>query len=128
MAYFDPADVRDNLLRGLLTDADVGESTRYVEGLAARLGVKAADIKTPVAYPVAQLGLFYALMVCARNASTMSEGKTNDSGEDAYELKRKIYEREYQAWESRITAETFAGDPGVDTGAALPLTARLGRG
>ena len=116
--YFNMEEVRDVLLRDQLTDEDVAESTDYVNGLAARLGVLPDHIRTPVAYPIRQLALFYALMVCARN----------QSGDDAYERKRAIYEKEYMRWEARISAETFTGDSGKDMGENFPLTAKVRRG
>ena len=125
--YFNIEDVRDTLLNGTLTDDDIKESTDYVNGLAARLNVNQSQIKTPVAYPIKQLALFYALMVCARNQSTMTEGRNFNAGDDAYERKRAIYEKEYMLWESRITADTFIGDNGIDTGPFIPLTTRLSR-
>ena len=124
--YFNIEDVRDVLLKELLTDADIEESTQYVNGLAARLGVSLDKIRTPVAYPVSQLALFYALMVCARNQSVYVD-RNLETQDDAYERKRAIYEKEYQRWESRITAETFTGDTGVDSGTEFPLTTRIGR-
>ena len=73
--YFNMEDVRDTLLQPRLSDEDVAESTDYVDGLAARLGVSPERIRTPVAYPIRQLALFYALMVCARNASAMTRAQ-----------------------------------------------------
>ena len=80
--YFNMEDVRDALLQPNLSDEDVAESTEYVDGLAARLGVSPERIRTPVAYPIRQLALFYALMVCARNASDMTSGRSMEAGED----------------------------------------------
>lgn len=125
--YFNVEDVRDQLLKDALNDDDISESTEYVNGLAARLNVKQDKIRTPVAYPIKQLALFYALMVCARNQSTMVDGRSLESGDDAYEKKRAIYEREYKLWENRINADTFTGMNGKDTGDFIPLTAKVRR-
>ena len=119
--YFNMEDVRDTLLQPRLSDEDVAESTDYVDGLAARLGVSPERIRTPVAYPIRQLALFYALMVCARNASAMTSGRSMEAGDDPYE-------REYMRWEARISAETFTGAEGKDLGENFPLTAKVGRG
>lgn len=127
MSYFDIEDVRDSLLRGHISESDVNESTRYVAGLAARLGVKAADIRSPTPYPVERLALFYALMVCARNLSMMAQGRANEAGDDPYELKRRIYDKEYREWEGRITASTLTDESGADSGVAMPLTISVGR-
>jgi hypothetical protein len=126
--YFDTEDVRDLLLKDRVTDEDVNESTQYVDGLAVRLNVSPNKIRMPVAYPIKQLALFYALMVCARNQSIMVEGRDMEAGDDPYEKKRAIYEKEYQRWESRITAETFTGLSGRDSGEAIPLTTKVRRG
>lgn len=126
--YFNMEEVRDVLLKDQLTDEDVAESTDYVNGLAARLGVLPDHIRTPVAYPIRQLALFYALMVCARNQSAMTDGRNLQAGDDAYERKRAIYEKEYMRWEARISAETFTGDSGKDMGENFPLTAKVRRG
>ena len=124
--YFNIEDVLDVLLKDLLTDEDIQESTQYVNGLAARLSVAPDHIRTPIAYPVSQLALFYALMVCARNASALIDGNL-ETKEDAYERKRAIYEKEYLRWEARITAETFTGLAGADAGDAIPLTTKVRR-
>ena len=124
--YFHIEDVRDVLLKDLLTDEDIEESTQYVNGLAARLKVRQDQIRTPVAYPISQLALFYALMVCARNQSVYID-RNLETQDDAYERKRAIYEKEYQRWESRITAETFTRIEGADSGLDIPLTTRVGR-
>lgn len=127
MAYFDLEDVRDELLRGRLTAFDADESTRYVDGLAARLGVRPDAIRSPTPYPVERLALFYALMVCARNLSTLEHGHASEAGDDPYELKRRLYDKEYREWEGRITARTLTGDDGADSGHAMPLSVAIGR-
>jgi hypothetical protein len=125
--YFNAEAVRDLLLKDRITDEDIQESTDYVNGVAVRLNVSPDRIRVPVAYPIQQLALFYALMVCARNQSIMVDGRDMEAGDDPYEKKRAIYEKEYQRWEGRITAETFTGLSGRDTGEAIPLTTKVRR-
>lgn len=125
--YFHLEDVRDALLRDILTEEDILESTNYVNGLAARLNVAPDKIRIPAPYPVSQLALFYALMVCARNASMQVTGRDLQAGDDPYERKRAIYEREYKTWEARITAETLTGIDGKPSDSAIPLTTRVAR-
>lgn len=93
----------DTLIK--ITDENIEEATRYVESLAASLGVTA--IVSPTPYEVKMLALNYA---CARRALYLS-GKSPRSAidGDAYQAKYKMYVAEAAKWESRLTAELLSG-------------------
>lgn len=124
--YFDRENVRDALLKGMLSEEDIDESTDYVNNLAARLGVKPEEIAEPISYPVEKLALYYALMICAENASkpTAKDGEAKD---DPYEKKRALYEERVRYWERQITRETFVGFAGKSAGEFMPLTIGVSR-
>jgi len=69
MAYFTISDIRDELLKGLITEADIAESTAYIDDIAIRLGVRPERIVSPVPFQVKTLAMSYALMLTALNAS-----------------------------------------------------------
>lgn len=108
MAYFNKEDVRDELLRRLLKQEDIDESTAYIDDIAARLRVDPAMIPTPAPYAVRTLAMSYALMQTALNAS-MNNGNGGENAADAYELKRRVYSARVAELESEITAQTLLG-------------------
>lgn len=107
MKYFEKEELRDQLLADMLTEEDCVDADDYIEDLARSLGVEPVDIAVPTPYKVKQLVMSYALMVCARNGSIMNE-KGSD-GTDAYEMKRRVYQREIDRLTSAMTADILTG-------------------
>ena len=122
--YFEVEQVRDKLLKDVLSEEDIDESTEYINNIASRLKVDYAQIPVPAPYPVRTLAMYYALMICAQNQSVLnSDGE--EAGSDSYELKRQIYAKRVSELESGITAETLLGGSSVSD--KIPLSIRMGR-
>ena len=124
MAYFETEDVRDFLLKGILKQEDIDESTAYIDDLAQRLEVAPARIPNPPPFQVKTLAMCYALMLCAGNASLMN-GDGGENGADAYELKRRNYAKRVDELELQMTAATLTG--GGSTGRRIPTSIPLRR-
>lgn len=124
MAYFDPLEVRDELLKTILAEADILDSTAYIDDLAVRFGVNPSKIPTPAPFQIKMLAMCYALMQTALNAS-MNNGSGGESEADAYELKRRIYAKRVADLESQVTAQTFTG--GGSSSKKIPLSTPLRR-
>lgn len=106
--YFNPHLLRDELLSSLVTEEQIIQSTRYIEDLALSLGVSPNKIAKPVPYKVEILASYYTLMITALQQSMMnSDGSEN--GEDAYELKRKVYAKMVYDLEGQITRGMLLG-------------------
>ncbi|WP_371366294.1 hypothetical protein SRRS_07170 [Sporomusa rhizae] len=124
IAYFDPFEVRDKLLKGLIKQEDIADSTQYIEDLALRLDVDPARIPVPAPYQIKMLAMCYALMSIALNAS-MNNGAGGENEADAYELKRRIYAKRVAELESQVTAKTLLG--GGSQKMKYPVSIPLGR-
>ncbi|VBB05572.1 Hypothetical protein LUCI_0782 [Lucifera butyrica] len=124
MAYFDPVEVRDELLKSLIKEEDIKESTGYIDDIAIRLGVNPARIPKPAPYQVKTLALCYALMVSAQNAS-LQNGSGGENGADAYEIKRRVYKARVDELEAQVTMQTLLG--GGSAGRKFPVSIPLGR-
>lgn len=124
MAYFETEDVRDSLLKGILKQEDIDESTAYIDDLAQRLEVSPAAIPNPPPFQVKTLAMCYALMLCAGNKSMMN-GDGGENGADAWELKRRIYAKRVDELELQMTAKTLIG--GGSTGRRIPTSIPLRR-
>lgn len=124
MAYFTISDIRDELLKGLITEADIAESTAYIDDIAIRLGVRPERIVSPVPFQVKTLAMSYALMLTALNAS-MNNGAGGESAADSYEIKRQVYAKRVASLEDQVTAQTLLG--GGSASRKFPVSTRLGR-
>lgn len=124
MAYFTMGDVRDELLKGLITEDDIGESTAYIDDIAIRLGVRPERIVTPVPFQIKTLAMSYALMLTALNAS-MNNGAGGESAADSYEIKRQVYAKRVASLEDQVTAQTLLG--GGSASRKFSISTRLGR-
>lgn len=124
MAYFTMDDVRDELLKGLITEDDIIESTAYIDDIAIRLGVRPERIVTPTPFQVKTLAKCYALMQTALNAS-LNNGAGGENAADAYEIKRQVYAKRVASLEDQVTAQTLLG--GGSASRKFPVSTRLGR-
>lgn len=124
MAYFDPLEVRDVLLKDILAEADILDSTAYINDLAIRFGVSPSNIPTPAPFQIKTLAMCYALMQTALNTS-MNNGSGGESEADAYELKRRIYAKRVADLESQVTAQTFIS--GGSSSKKIPLSTPIRR-
>ena len=124
MAYFETEVVRDSLLKGILKQEDIDESTAYIDDLAQRLEISPARIPNPPPFQVKTLAMCYALMLCAGNKSMMN-GDGGENGADAWELKRRIYAKRVDELELQMTATTLIG--GGSTGRRIPTSIPLRR-
>lgn len=122
--YFEIEQVRDKLLKDVLSEEDIDESTEYINNIANRLKVDHTQIPSPAPYPVRTLAMYYALMICAQNETVLNSGG-DEAGDDSYELKRKTYAKQVADLEGEITAETLLG--GSTVGDKIPLSIRMGR-
>jgi hypothetical protein len=125
MAYFETEDVRDSLLKGILKQEDIDESTAYIDDLSQRLEVSPTRIPNPPPFQIKTLAMCYALMVCAGNKSMMN-GDGGENGADAWELKRRIYAKRVDELEPQITAQTLTGGTS-STGRMIPINIPFGR-
>lgn len=118
MKYFEKEEIRDQLLADMLTEEDIADADNYIDDLAQSLNVEPRDIVIPTPYKVKQLAMSYALMICARGGSIMNERGAD--GNDAYEIKRRVYQREIDRLTSAMTVQILTGQksnaaPGVIT-------------
>lgn len=87
---------RDELLRSVVSQDDVGEADAYIRDLSWSVGIDPINIpNTDIPYKVKQLAINYALMTAAGNKSRMNQKGVD--GVDAYELKRKTYKEKVDA-------------------------------
>lgn len=124
MAYFDRSEIRDELLKDLITEEDIADSTNYIEDIAMRLGVSPLRIPKPAPYQVKTLAMCYALMLTALNASR-NDGGGGDNEADAYELKRRVYAKRVAELETQVTAQTLLG--GGSAGKRFPVSIPMRR-
>ncbi len=124
MAYFSLSEIRDELLKNLITEEDVVESTAYIDDIAIRLGVRPERIVTPAPFQVRTLAMNYALMLTALNAS-MNNGTGGENAADAYELKRQVYAKRVASLEEQVTALTLLG--GGRSSKKFPASTSVGR-
>lgn len=102
MSYCELADINDTLLKKSMVQADIDEGTAYVDAVVKGFGV---ELKLPAPYEVKQLAIAYA---CMRRALYLS-GKPIQGDADAYELKRRAYEKEVKDWQGKLTIELLTG-------------------
>ena len=124
IAYFDPFEVRDELLKDMIKQEDIADSTEYIDDIALRLGVDPARILVPAPYQVRTLAMSYCLMTIALNAS-LNNGAGGENEADAFELKRRVYAKRVAELESQITAKTLLG--GGSSGKKFPMSISLRR-
>lgn len=107
-AYFDTANIDDEMLRDCVSEEHIRRSSAYIEDVAESMGVTPERILRPTPFKIQRLAEAYALMETAKKQSMMN---TNSSveGADAYELKRRVYAAEVERLEGQITADTFTG-------------------
>ncbi len=90
MSYCTLDDMKDSILKKLVTTDEIAEAEAYINDLAWSVGIDPIRIpKIEIPYKVHKLAIAYTLMTVAMNKSAMNT-RAHD-GEDAYELKRKIY-------------------------------------
>lgn len=124
ISYFDPFEVRDVLLKDLITQEDIADSTEYIDDIAIRLGVDPARIPVPAPYQVKMLAMCYTLMSVALNAA-MNNGAGGENEADAFELKRRVYAKRVADLEAQVTAQTLLG--GGSSGGKIPVSIPLRR-
>lgn len=124
VAYFDPFEVRDELLKDMIKQEDIADSTEYIDDIALRLGVDPVRIPVPAPYQVRTLAMCYCLMTIALNAS-LNNGSGGENEADAYELKRRVYAKRVAELESQITVKTLLG--GGSSGKKFPMSISLRR-
>lgn len=91
--YIIAADVRDELLAGLVTATDLAEANAFLWDEAKRHGAR--FISMPPTFSVLRLGIAKCCEIVAQRKTTLSP-KTMLSGDglDAFELKRRAYRDE----------------------------------
>lgn len=107
MSYCSPEDIRDELLKGLVTDDDLKEASDEIDDLSRSLNVNPARIPNPAPNIVKKLAAALTLTITARNRSLMNNA--GDDGEDAYEKKRQVWAKEVDRLSRMITAELLLG-------------------
>lgn len=108
MSYLAKTDIEDELLKPLIQDSDLIAGDEYLQYVADRLDVTA--IHVPLLPLAKQLVIAVA---CARRAKLktgMNPAKfQNSEGGDAYELKRKAYQKEVDALTAQIVFKDLTG-------------------
>lgn len=106
MIYCNNEDIRDELLKTLVTDDDFKEADSEIEDIARSFDVNPANIpKSPVPSIVRKLAAAITLTITARNNSLMN----NSDGEDAYEKKRQVWAKEVDRLSNMITPNLLLG-------------------
>lgn len=108
------ADVRDELLKKVVVEADCIEADNLIIDMALALGVAEAQIASPVPFAVKQLAIALTCVIAARNKSLMNN--RGEDGADAYELKRQVWQKEADRLKTGLTVEVLTG------GATNPVT------
>lgn len=108
MQYFEIEDVRDGLLKPILNQSDIDEATDYIEDLALKYGVDPKSIPSDVPFTIKKIAMYYALATCAQNTSQYND-EGDEVGPDAYEMKRRIYQKRLSELEATLSVETFTG-------------------
>ncbi|MCM0759950.1 hypothetical protein M7775_15435 [Sporomusa sphaeroides DSM 2875] len=106
MIYCSIDDIRDELLKQLVTEDDLQEASDEIDDLARSLNVNPARIPNPVPNTVKKLAAALTLTITARNSSLMNAG---GDGEDAYEKKRQVWAKEVDRLSKMITQEVLLG-------------------
>lgn len=103
MSYCQLEDINDTLLKKTIVQEDIDESTKYIDAIALTFNLPDGIDNPP--FEIKQLAIAYT---CMRRALYLS-GKPVNGDADAYELKRKAYEKDVAKWESKLTLELLVG-------------------
>ncbi|TWH48551.1 hypothetical protein [Sporomusa sp. KB1] len=106
MIYCFIDDIRDELLKKLVTEDDLQEAGNEIDDLARSLNVNPAKIPNPAPNTVKKLAAALTLTITARNSSLMN---ASGDGEDAYEKKRQVWAKEVDRLSRMITPELLLG-------------------
>jgi hypothetical protein len=106
MIYCSTDDIRDELLKELVTEDDLQEASSEIDDLARSLNVSPERIPNPAPNIVKKLTAALTLTITARNNSLMNTGA---DGEDAYEKKRQVWAKEVDRLSRLITPELLLG-------------------
>lgn len=107
MIYCTHDDIRDELLKELVTDADFVEASAEIDDLARSLNVDPVQIPDPAPNIVRKLAAAMTLVITGRNKSLMNNA--GEDGDDAYEKKRKVWAKEVDRLSNMITPELLLG-------------------
>lgn len=106
MSYCTLADIRDELLKNLVTDDDFKEADSEIDDIARSLNVDPRQIpNNPYPSIVKKLAAALTLSITARNNSLMNAS----DGEDPYEKKRQVWAKEVDRLIRMITPELLLG-------------------
>lgn len=106
MSYCTLADIRDELLKRLVTDDDFKEADSEIDDIARSLNIDPAQIpNNPYPSIVTKLAAALTLSITARNNSLMNGA----DGEDPYEKKRQVWAKEADRLTKMITPELLLG-------------------
>lgn len=109
MDYIATADIEDAILQ--VTDTDISEANRFIEEAAARLGVSAEDIASPVTFTVKRLGVVFAcynrcLMSVGSDGTAVFDGRDTA---DIFGEKLQYYRAELKRIIDDLVASDFTG-------------------
>lgn len=107
--YITKADINDSLLSVSITDEDLQVGTDSVNELAHFLNVPITKIQSPLHPTIKKYAIYAACENCALNKQGVSIKNLRSGGDDAYSLKREIYERRLKNLRSLITANMLTG-------------------
>lgn len=119
MSYCTAGDIRDELLKELVTDDDITEASDEIDDLARSLKVDPANIPDPAPNIVKKLAAALTLIIAARNASLMNNA--GEDGEDSYEKKRQVWTEEADRLTKMVTPELLLGGKPPER-AKFPIT------
>ena len=106
MSYCTLDDIRDELLKALVTDDDLAEADSEIDDIARSLNVDPTQIPSnPYPSIVKKLAAALTLNITARNNSLMNGA----DGEDSYEIKMQVWAKEADRLTKMITPDLLLG-------------------
>lgn len=116
------ADITDELVGPVVTDADLTEADLYITEIAATVGLTLAGLPSTLPYKVKKLMIAHVCYeICKRKASSAAASfRTMDVDQtDKWTAKLPIFQKELETYEGQMTAEVMAGT-------TAPLSATIG--
>lgn len=110
--YFAVGDIKDNVIKDVITIAHVQAATNEVNAIARSLGVSVADIES-TAYEVVELakdyGCYLAAFESEGSALSNSFSGAGMTGSDIYTTKKDSFWKKFNTRKASMTPEIFKG-------------------
>lgn len=107
--YFELTDIKDEIIKGIITDDHITETNEEIDAIAKSKGV--VDIPNPAPYELKKLAIAYGCYVAAlyQSGASASNIMGGSDREDVYAKKATHYHKEYLRRKSELSKEDILG-------------------